>query len=265
MGEKVYVYTAAELIELFPCNTEYVEVDIEEVKKLVEDVKTNAKTYHDIHNMVYEYVKKNVFDQDEYYSHSKHTPEEQANEAYFDLWYYGYDDYKKEKCEKYNIPIPKEKFLCVHDWVNAFEHYYLAITPAVREYKEAVEIVVDEWMKRIFEDMYQDPDRLSADKSSSPITSFLGSKIKDSYMKDVTQEQMDNMRKYLREFYMGNDKSYEYWKPSLSVDYHPDSFLTKVYEKAGIDAKVADSISPWKTVISIDREDNSVRVNHKYW
>lgn len=265
MEEKVYAYTAEQLVNLFPCDTDYVEVDIEEIKTLVDDVKKNAKTYHDIHNMVRSYVNKNVFDEDEYYSHSEHTPEEQANKAYFDLWYYGYDEYKKETCEKYSIPIPTGKYLCVLDWINTFENYYLSINPPVRKYIEAVELVVDEWMKRIFSDMYQDPDRLSCDKSSNPITGFLGSRIKDMYMKNVTQEQMDNMRKYLREFYMGTDKSYKCWRPSLSVDYQPDNFLTMIYEKAGIDANVADSISPWKTVISIDKEDNSIRVNHKYW
>lgn len=232
---------------------------------MVDDVIEKSKTYHDIHNMVYEYIQKNVFDQEDYFSHSTHTPEEQANEAYFDLWYYGYDEYKKEKCEKYGIPIPTEEYLCVYDWIRTFENYYLAINPLIRKYEESVEIVVDEWMKRIFNDMYQDPDRLSCDKSSNPITGFLGSKIKDSYMKDVTQEQMDNMRKYLREFYMDNGNTYEYWRPSLSVDYHPDKFLTMIYEKAGIDAKIADYISPWKTVISIDKDDNSVRINHKYF
>lgn len=264
MDKNIYVRSIDELINLFPSNTDYVEVDRDEVQQLVNDIIKNAKNYHDIYNIIYEYVNKNIFNEKDYYN-SKPTPEKRANYELFNIWFYGYYDYKKEEYEKYNIPIPSEDFLSVYDWINAFENFYISTKGPIRKYEEAVEIAVDEWMKIIFNDVNQDPDRLSCDKSSNPITSFLGNKAKNMYMKDITEEHKNNMRKYLREFYMDNGATYDCWRPSLSVDYAPDGVLMNIYKKAGIDTNTAESISPWKTIILIDRKDNSVCINHKYF
>lgn len=48
----------------------------------------------------------------------------------------------------------------------------------------------------------------------------------------------------------------------LSVDYYPCVWLDEILKNAGVDEKLIDSICPWKSMLKIDKEDNSI---YAYW
>lgn len=125
----------------------------------------------------------------------------------------------------------------------------------IRTFEEACILATEKWVEKIFGTHIQD----NGDRSeNSGLTMMLGTMVKEKAKENCNQNTINKFKELLQDYYLnGCLNSYGNQIHPYS-DYGPNTPLYEILIKAGIDEKDATNITPWKTGILIDENDNSV-------
>ena len=161
-----------------------------------------------------------------------------------------------EYVEEYN------KYFHVDDYYNfihCVQSEYLNRKGVRRSYEEACQIAADKWVSMIFGTHIQD----NGDKSEiGARTMMLGTLVKENAIDRCDDDVPEKCRELLYQYYLNGCMYYELHKRIGQItpysDYHPNSPLFDILVAAGVKEFDADHITPWKTGIKIDENDNAV-------
>ena len=152
---------------------------------------------------------------------------------------------------------------------------------------EAARIAADKWCELIFGRHIQDNGAINEDHAGGFYACALGTILADKAKENITEEMRDKANQLLKDYYLhemhynqtsdqndlkwlnealptnGQDFDWKYGFYDLSCDYGPGWPLYMILFHAGVPEKHIESICPWKTSISIRREDNAV-MYHTY-
>lgn len=149
--------------------------------------------------------------------------------------------------------------------------------------EEAAKIAADKWCEILFDWHFQDNGASNEDHGGGFYACTFATVLSNVSKKDITDEMKENAHKLFNEYYTrqmhyrrtfdrndiewlkktlsskdGNFKWASGFDYDISCDYDPSWPLFLILENAGIPEDVIRSISPWKTSISIRKEDNMV-------
>ena len=160
-----------------------------------------------------------------------------------------------EYCEEYRKYFYGDDY---YKFRNAVQSEFLHRKGTRRSYEEACQIAADKWVEMIFGTHIQD----NGDRTGgSEMAMMLATIIKDEAQKRCKQEVPDKARELLKKFYLGGcmcQCTTGIYPLPLDSDYGPNEPLRDILIKAGVDAKDVGMITPWKTRIGIDENDNAV-------
>lgn len=154
------------------------------------------------------------------------------------------------------------KYFYVDDYYNfihCVQSEYLNRKGVRRPYEEACQIAADKWVSMIFGTHVQD----NGDRTGySDMAMMLGTLVKEETMDRCDKDVSEKARELLYQYYLSgciykSDSGHEF-KCEPYSDYGPNSPLYDILIKAGVNKKDAGSITPWKTGIEIDENDNTV-------
>lgn len=153
----------------------------------------------------------------------------------------------------------------------------------VRTDEEAAKIAADKWCELMFKWHLQDNGALNESHGGGFPACALGTILAEKGREGITDEMKTKAHKLLSDYYIkqlhfsrtydledvqwlknnlpnkeGNGDDWKYGFHDLSCDYGPSMGLYLVLYNAGIPEKSIDSICPWKTRITIRKEDNTV-------
>lgn len=189
--------------------------------------------------------------------------------------YQDIDGYIKQCCSK-TFPYPtNEQFRNRDAYVDEYRNYFYE-TPYYkfrncvqseflnrrgvrRSWEDACQIAANKWIDMIFGAHIQDNGDCTG---HSDMAMMLGTLVKEKAMDGCGDNVPDKARELLYQYYLGgciykSDDGHEF-KCEPYSDYGPNSPLYDILVKAGVDEKDAGSITPWKTGIEIDENDNAV-------
>jgi len=209
------------------------KVKKEDIRPILTNVLSNAKNYHDIFENIMEEIGK-LYPRND-------SSEEYRKERYNYLYGSGYD-------ENWNYINP------LGDWINTIQDEYIYENGKAHNILEAVDIAAKKWVELIFGFHIQDNGALGESHGGGFPACAFGTILKDKSLERLEDKEKISDKTYelIKEFYLNNrDKS-------LSVDYGPCKNLHDILVSAGVNEKETSNICPWKTMISIDKRDNSV-------
>ena len=228
--------TNEELVAAFP---ECEHIKREHVAPLVERVFAECKTYREIHSVV---------------------------------WYYLTDLWPKPKGVKWDDPIRQEwsdyivgnyktDMRPIPEWTKRLEDEFFARNGELHTLEEACQLAADEWARMIFGNHVQN----NGDKSDAGgMAMVLGTLAKDKASRGIDSKVVEKFRELCKEFYLSgcrvDEDKYGWRKDEPYCDYHPNESLSNLLLKAGVPEKSIGSICPWKTGITINERDHSVRI-----
>ncbi len=142
-----------------------------------------------------------------------------------------------------------------------FEEEFIERHGQAHTFEEACQLAADEWARMIFGNHVQN----NGDKSDAGgMAMVLGTLAKDKASRGIDSKVVEKFRKLCKEFYLGGcvceDDYYGKRKEEPYCDYHPNTPLADLLLKAGVPEKSIGSICPWKTGITINERDHSVRI-----
>ena len=226
-------FTNDELLAMLPPHE---KVDPEYVKGAIEFIMEHMEFHEDI----YGYLEKSINN-----SFPRPTREQyREHHPYTDEYY----EYFHGKDSKYRT------------FYKAVESEFLNRKGLRRSFEEACEIAADKWMEMIFGFHIQsNGDRES---QASAMAMMMGTLLKDEAVNRCKADAQEKARQLFYEYYR-NGSMYKgsrghVFKAELYSDYGPNSPLYDILIKAGIDEKDAGRITPWKTGVEIDENDNTV-------
>ena len=162
---------------------------------------------------------------------------------------------RDEYCEEYRKYFYGDDY---YKFSNAVQSEFLHRKGTRRSYEEACQIAADKWVEMIFGTHIQD----NGDRTGgSEMAMMLGTIIKDEAQKRCKQEVPEKARELLKKFYLGGcmcKGSYGDFSCAPYSDYGPNTPLYDILVEAGVDGCDAGKITPWKTGIEIDENDNAV-------
>lgn len=152
--------------------------------------------------------------------------------------------------------------------------------------EEAAKIAADKWCEIIFGWHLQDNGALNEDHGGGFPACALATVLAEDSKKNITDEMKTKAHELFQEYYRrlmhynetADSKDIEWLKENLKdksgsfdweygfsydlyCDYDPSWALYLILENAGVPENTIRSISPWKTSISIRKEDNMVMYN----
>lgn len=143
-------------------------------------------------------------------------------------------------------------------FLETFEQEFIARHGLVHTKEEACRIAADKWVDMIFGHHAQDN---GDDSSSGAVGMMLGTMVKEEARERYGEDVVSKAHELIEKFYM-NDCIIEggifKFPHPLSCDYSPDQNLFDILVEAGVSERDAAYICPWKTLIVIDKKDNSV-------
>lgn len=147
------------------------------------------------------------------------------------------------------------------EWRKTFETEFINQHGQVHTFEEACQIAADEWTRMIFGNHIQN----NGDRSENGcLAMMLGTLAKDKAKSGIGGETVEKFRKLCKEYYLGGciyvDEEYGKMKIEPYSDYGPNDALGSLLEQAGVPYDRIGSITPWKTGITVDKRDNSVRI-----
>ena len=162
---------------------------------------------------------------------------------------------RDEYCEEYSKYFYGDAY---REFINSVESEFLNRKGVRRSYEEACQIAADKWVEMIFGTHLQD----NGDRTGhSDMAMMLGTVLKDEAKKRCSQDVPEKARELLKKFYLSGCmcKGYmgDFVCPPYS-DYGPNTPLYNILVEAGVDENDAGRITPWKTGIDIDENDNAV-------
>lgn len=184
-----------------------------------------------------------------------------------DLWPYNREwrDDKNPEYEAYKLYFWGDR----HDikspfdeWLRGkFEEEFIARHGQVHTFEEACQLAADEWTRMIFGAHMQN----NGDQSDAGgMSMILGTLAKEHAKEGVDSEVIEKFRKLCRDYYIGGcraeEDKYGWRKEEPYCDYHPNGALAALLLEAGVPTDKVGNIAPWKTGITINERDNSVRI-----
>lgn len=125
-----------------------------------------------------------------------------------------------------------------------------------RTYEEAVEIMIDWWVKKSFETSLNQNN--GDDTDTGGMAFLLMNMVSMQAQEKVTPIKIENFKSALTIILLQQEGKGE-WANELDVDYHPNENLSKACEMSGVDSRCL----PIKTFTRIDK-DNIVRGRYQY-
>lgn len=154
-------------------------------------------------------------------------------------------------CDEYSDYFYGSDFTC---FLKCLESEFIHRKGEVRTFEEACNLATIKWVEKIFGTHIQDNGVRS---ENSGLTMMLGTMVKEKAKEKCNQSVIDKFTKLLNEYYLNGCRQ-EYGKIYPYSDYGPNTPLYEILVKAGVDKRDATNITPWKTGIQIDENDNSV-------
>lgn len=140
-------------------------------------------------------------------------------------------------------------------WLNIkFKELWRARHGMIRTKEEVCALAADQWCHHMFVSAYQD------NGGGNDNLTVLGMYLKVNAQEKIPEEVRKKVWQGIHDFYYDHYEDNMYYR--LSVDYYPCVWLDEILKNAGVDEKLIDSICPWKSMLKIDKEDNSI---YAYW
>lgn len=168
--------------------------------------------------------------------------------------------YRKMDELNQNVLFEKDyiHFLCedkVGRFLNALTSEFLYRKGEIRNFDDACHIASKLWIEKIFgKEKLDNGDYSFRGNINAEIGTYVKNQLTTLYNQ---KEIIEKLQKLLFDYYQ-KGSMYENIKLFLYSDYGPNHPLFDMLVKSGIDKKDAESITPWKTGIHIDENDNSV-------
>ncbi len=148
------------------------------------------------------------------------------------------------------------------NFIKCIESEFLHRKGIRRTFEDACDLAADKWVEMIFDTHVQD----NGDRSSTAgaFSMMFGTFAKDAARKNCSEKTKENARKLLRDYYLGGCMHLTdgYGKARIVPysDYGPNTPLREILLKAGVRKDDVNRITPWKTGIRVDENDNTVVV-----
>ena len=148
-----------------------------------------------------------------------------------------------------------------NEWLLKMEDEFIERHGQVRTFDEACQLAADAWVRMIFGNHIQN----NGDKSDTGgLAMALGTLAKNRAKSNIGIDVIEKFRTLCRDYYLGGciyENNYGKRRDEPYCDYHPNSPLADLLTKAGVPKESTGIICPWKTGITINERDNSVRVS----
>lgn len=227
-------FTNEELLAMMP---EHKRVDRECIKGAIDYVMEKMPYYQDIDCFIKQCCSETF----------PHPTEEQ---------YRSRDEY----CEEYRKYFYGDDY---YKFKYAVQSEFLNRKGTRRSYEEACQLAADKWVEMIFGRHVQDNgDRTGGSEKAM----MLGTILKDEARKRCKHDVPEKARELLKKFYLGGCRCkgvYGSFSCAPYSDYGPNQPLYNILVEAGVEPNDAGEITPWKTGIEIDENDNAVML-HSY-
>lgn len=222
------------IINSFP---ECEKVKKEDIAAIIKKTLSEAKTYHEIYNNIMKSL-------ETLYPRVKNETKEDKQIRCDYLYGSGYDD-------NWNYIHP------LGDWIKNIEDEFIKENGNVHTFEEAVDIAAKKWVDLIFGYHIQDNGAINESHGGGFPACALGTILKNSTIEKMENKEKIATKTYelIKKFYIDTKNNKSYY---LSVDYGPNTYLDDILIKAGVDENKTSNICPWKTMIKIDKKDNSV-------
>lgn len=164
---------------------------------------------------------------------------------------------RDEFCEEYSNYFYGDAY---RKFINSVMSEFLNRKGTRRSYEEACQLAADKWVEMIFGTHIQD----NGDRTGhSEMAMMLGTILKKEAQKRCDQDVPEKAHELLKKFYLSGcmcKGSYSEFQCAPYSDYGPNTPLYNILVEAGVDAKDTGRITPWKTGVEIDENDNAVVV-----
>ena len=233
--------TNKEIISNFPSHRLIKRYDIEPV---LEEIFLTAETYHEVYPRIMKKCKE-LFPK----PNGLLRFDGITDKDWEDYFWGRYNDKHEKVDDSFN------------DWVKSVEDEFIARRGQRHTFDEACHVAADQWCKMCFGNHIQD----NGDKSETGyFGNLLATVVADEHKSSITKDVVEKANHLFYEYYKGGC-IYEYEGRKLNIeldcDYHPNTPLESILVKAGVSKESANCICPIKTMITIDKKDNSVVVS----
>ena len=205
--------TKDDLIKKFPI-PQFSKFPDNKINELIDLCLDTAKSYHQVNDMIYNYIKYNfthstylIFESDTVDGElSKDEFENNFNYESFYAWYYGYlpkDSYNTllkygEYLNGRTIDIPTYS---IQDWIKDVEIYFKLTHKSHRTLFDACKLISDIVYKDVFDENYQSL-RTKYHTKQTLMLQGLGILLKQNSMSKVTNENKEKFYKELMKYFM---------------------------------------------------------------
>lgn len=189
--------------------------------------------------------------------------------------YQGIWDYLKSCINETFLPPTREQYSSGSEYAKEYSDYFfgdeyqkfirccqsefLNRSGERRTFDEACQIAADKWVEMLFDFHLQDNgDRSGHSDCAMMLGTALAEKAKERLSKDVAEKTRELLKEYYLNGCQYQTESGHCFRCEPYSDYGPNSPLYDILIKAGVEEKDACRITPWKTGIEVDENDNTV-------